>query len=330
MTNKLIAAKKSNWTQQEESILKENYLKPWPEILALLPNRAKKAIQFRLTTYLKLKRPRTDKCAPWTENDKKILAENFGKIPCNALEKLLKRNWHAIEEYARKRGYFLSDFKDCFGKTVNTAGKPTLLPLLSEDLQAYYWIGYLMADGYMHDGLGQVVLVSAIKDKEHLENFAKFLRSSAKVYEAGKTSYSLKGEKQVRVSVADINNCGLIKKKFDWNFRKTYNPPSVQVLNKVLSEKDKFLAYFIGFVDGDGSINGSLGISIENFKTWSVVYSFFCEKFAEFGIYSKASELVFNRKRYVRIYFDKSLTLTLKEFIITNNLTVLRRKWDKV
>lgn len=331
MTNKLTVVKKPNWTQQEESILRENYLKPWPEILALLPNREKKSIQFRLTTHLKLKRPRVDKCAPWTENDKNILAENFGKIPCESLEKLLGRNWHAIEEYARKRGYFLSNFKDCFGKTVNTAGKPTLFPLLSEDLQAYYWIGYLMADGYMHDGLGQVVLVSALKDKEHLENFAKFLRSSAKVYKAGKTGHALKGEKQVRVSVADINNCPLIKEKFDWKIKKTYNPPSPQVLAQVLSEKDKFLSYLIGFIDGDGYINKkSSVIKIENHKSWRCFYEFVIAQLNKFDIINNSPTIQLNKKRYGTVVFRQNLSFILKRFIIDKGLIVLKRKWSNV
>jgi hypothetical protein len=320
------------WTKEEEELLKQNFQLKWAEIIKLFPNRTRSSIQGKLFT-LNLKRDPKNNCKNWTNEQLKFLHENYGKITNEEFEKTLNKKWHTIEEFARRRGFVLSDFKDKYGKTINNVNKPTLLPLLEENLQAYYWVGYLMADGYMHDGLGQIILVSVEKDADHLKKYADFLRTSIKIYKGSKTGFKSENNvvnNQVRVSVADILNCRKVKDKFDWKIQKTYYPPSIDKLNNVLAEPDKFLAYFIGFCDGDGSINKDQGLRLENHASWNKVHNFFLDKLRECSLLQVDKKSKINCNGYSDFCLGKQVNQQLKKFIIENNLVVLERKWNKI
>lgn len=326
MTNS--SRKNNKWSFEEENLLKENYNLPTQELLKLFPNRTYLSL-YQKWNGLGLKKTLKEKRHnEWPEEDRKFLIENYGKIPTYDLMEKFGKSKHTIEEYARRQG--IKMIKDENGKTANTKNNPTLAPLLGEAPQVYYWMGYLLADGYMHQGLGQIVLCSAIADKEHLEEYAKFLNAEAKVY---KSSPGFVGEEyvvdHVRISVAENINAKKIAEKFDWKNNKTYNPPSVEILNKVLNTKEKFLSYLIGFAGGDGYISPTCTLKLENHSSYITFFDFLLKRSKEYGLETETIPTI-NPRGYVQFSFNGSFVKKLKQFIIENDLIVLKRKWQKV
>lgn len=320
--------KRVKWTQEEIEKLKliapQSSLK---ELQEVFKDKTLQSIRARLFVQkIKLKPNK------WSQKDIDFLHANFGKISSKELAEKLNRNEHAICEYARRRGLKLENFKDENGKTINRRDAPTLRRLLEETSQAYYWIGYLMADGYMHDGLGQIVLVSDIKDKEHLDKFAEFLNTTVKVYKhkSNKGSFRKENGFQARVSVAEVSICKKIKDKFDWKIQKTYYPPDVNILENILDTDEKFFSFLIGFIDGDGNIGANYShIKIENHASWEEIHNFFLDKFRKLGMLKSDKKAIIGKRGYSTIAFGKQITLFLKDFITKQSLTVLQRKWFK-
>lgn len=92
------------------------------------------------------------------------------------LKKYHWNTWHAVSEYARKRGFRRN--KDIFSPR-----RGTIAPLLEESFDAYYWMGFILADGCFQKS-GQLVICSAEKDKTHLDKLALFLKTETKKYKS--------------------------------------------------------------------------------------------------------------------------------------------------
>lgn len=266
----------------------------------------------------------------WPIEDQVILEEFFGKIPNHEMEIKLGRKWHTIREYARRRGLSLNNFKDERGKTINNKNKPSLYPLTLEENQSYYWMGYLLADGYMHKGLGQIVVCATITDKEHLSKYAEYLNSKVKIYfyKFGKIH---EPKETARVAVGDMINAKIIETKFDWKNNKTYNPPDVRILSETLDTYEKFLSYLIGFIDGDGFINKKhFTCRIVNHASYLEVYNYFVKKCVEWDIIKTKTRPRINTNGYVGFTFPQKAVMKMKKFIDSNYLPILDRKWEPV
>ncbi len=315
------------WTALEDDTVRANHHLPIAEILPLVPGRT------YLGTYQRLRKlgfsaVKGRHGLAWSDDDVAYLHASYGKVPSDEMCDRLKRKEHAIHEYARRQGLKMA--KDENGDTVNTVGKAALRRLLDGSLQSYYWMGYLMADGYMHHGLGQIVLVSAEADKDHMATYAAYLGSKVHRYENPSYFTGLTTEHH-RVSVADYRVAVKIAEKFDWKPRKTYNPPRNEVLAKAFDTDDQFLAFFIGFVDGDGSINKvNHSIRIENHASWITFHTFLLDSLRRVGILDVATLPKINGKGYSDFHTPKRTVQQLKHFIEQHQLTVLTRKWDKV
>lgn len=317
----------ASWTPKEDAILNDNYTIPWSDLLALLPGRSRGAVQVRMSIK-QLKRVRPRHHAAWSDEDAAYLHDSYGKVPNEELEVRLDRSIHTISEYARRQGLSMSKNED--GRTINNLDNPTLKPLIEGGLQGYYWMGYLMADGYMHHGLKQVVLVSAVKDGTHLKRYAAFLKTKAHRY-TGVAGWTGKPYDTYRISVADTVNATKLISMYDWKPRKTYNPPSSDVLAKTLADPDAFCAFLIGFIDGDGYINkGNLCIKLENHASWTSFHDFALDMLRGFGILATSVKAKLNARGYAQAIIPKTTTLWLKAFINRHNLIVLTRKWNKV
>lgn len=183
--------------------------------------------------------------------------------------------------------------------------------LLSEELETYYWIGFLLADG--HISLNRLNLTN--KDRVVLENFCKYLGLEESCIKSRVVNNGI----YYYVSVMDIENADKIRNKFDWRDRKTYNPPIEMSL-----PQDKKMAIAIGFIDGDGSINfrhnkTSFHISIRCHSSW-----FYFLKW----LYGNCN---INKDGYAASYItDSEVCKSLKKFSLEFNLPILERKWDKV
>ncbi len=316
------------WTQSQDDLLRATYTKPWKELYVLFPNRTYASLSQHMAK-LGLKRPKGQSRRSWSKEDIAYLHANYGKVSHTVLSERLKRKEHTITEYARRQG--LKMVKDENGRTSNTIGNATLRPLLEGGLQGYYWMGYLMADGYMHHGLKQVVLVSAEADKDHMATYAAFLQAECHRYMSLDGFFPNRPKRpHYRVSVADTLHATKLIELYDWKPRKTYNPPSSQVLTKTLSNPDHFLSFLIGFIDGDGHINKTFGIRVENHASWITFHDFLLDTLRHLGILDIATAAKVNKAGYSDFSLPKRLTQTLKRFINQHQLVVLTRKWDKV
>lgn len=118
----------------------------------------------------------------------------------------------------------------------NVKRSANLSKLLENNSCAYYWIGFLLADGTINHETMRLKLTLAKKDLSHVERFHKFIQSSQNI--------SLN-----TVSCQDKLTVPKIIDKFDLKKRKTYNPPEKQLELDI-----NLMALYIGFIDGDGSI----------------------------------------------------------------------------
>ena len=110
---------------------------------------------------------------------------------------------------------------------------------LNESYESYYWIGFLMADGCMKNN--SIALSLCIKDLEHMKKLCSFAQiNKIKLFKDKTQCYTTINNKKI---------CREIREKFHLIERKTYNPPDLSYL-----EGDKFIAFLIGFIDGDGCI----------------------------------------------------------------------------
>lgn len=312
------------WTPDDDVLLKSNYHLHKEELQALFPTRTWGAIYQRGCKY-QLIRPAPKHPFAWSKEDLAYLHASYGKVPHAEMAIRLKRKEHAITEYARRQGLTMA--YDEAGKTVNTADFPTLVPLLGDNPQAYYWMGYLMADGYMHHGLGQIVLVSAEADKDQMAVYAAYLKSKVHRYEAPSPFTGLMTP-HYRVSVAENVTAKKIAEKYDWRPQKTYNPPSREVLDKTLASDDAFFPFMIGFMDGDGHITEAFGARIENHSSWLTFHHLIYDRMKRMNFEGQPPKI--NSAGYSDLNLRKAFVSFLKSVINQHQLPVLTRKWATI
>ena len=215
---------------------------------------------------------------------------------------------------ARKKN---STCRSCSAKEIaDQKRNGDLSKLLEESYEAYYWIGFILADGSIEDNRLKITL--AIKDKEHLEKFAKFINYDGEVVVTSKN--------QVYIGCKNVEIIPLLCKKFNILSNKTYNPP------ETISKFDLDLQYCLlaGFIDGDGCIqnqsNGrkDFSLRIKNHSSWEHILKEF-------------NQLIDNSDKFVRVknsgYVELIISNTeiLKSFkrkIETYNLPLMSRKWE--
>lgn len=117
---------------------------------------------------------------------------------------------------------------------------------------------------------------------------------------------------------------------YGFSYSKTYNP--CEFSHYSAYSKDQLLALLIGIIDGDGSIdiNSKTGfanvITITAHKIWKRFYE---DLLTSLSIPIHISERSDNNCLSIRIY-KREICLMLKDFIISNNLFHLSRKWNKI
>lgn len=215
--------------------------------------------------------------------------------------------------------------------------------LLEESPEAYYWAGFLMADGSFNHQHNSLELSLSKTDRGHLEKFGKFIDRPVLSYKhRNKNRFGSKGL-FYRVAGTDNTHIPVLLKKFDYKQKKTYNPPTKININ----DDNLFLCFLIGFIDGDGSINikrykgreerKDCYIRIENHSSWLKILSSFRKRLYNISDiqekhFSKIGSKGFLTSRgYAQINIGNSKAIwTLKNKIKEFNLPVLERKWLKV
>lgn len=188
-----------------------------------------------------------------------------------------------------------------------------LKKLLEENNEAYYWIGFLLADGSFVNGRLKFCL--AEKDKEQVYKFAKFINYTGTILESNNS---------VSISVKDIDIVNKICEKFNILPRKTYNPPN----NLFNFSNDKLYCILAGFIDGDGCIQKQYRredfmLRIKNHSSWESVLKNFSK------LITGKECVKINSSGYAELTITNTKDLqNLKKKIISYNIPILERKWD--
>jgi len=192
-----------------------------------------------------------------------------------------------------------------------------LSSLLENTPEAYYWIGFLMADGHFEEK--RLFLVVSSKDKEHVQSFANFVNSKVEPYKTGKA---------FGVRFMDAVIVPKIRKKFNIQTNKTLFPCSLDI-----KKSNLFVSFLIGFIDGDGCIcknhnrpDSHIKIKchsswLSNFNSWSKRLSLLT------GI--KVASPKINKQGYA--VWSITNTLVLRYLKLRSlSLPVLNRKWKRI
>ena len=185
--------------------------------------------------------------------------------------------------------------------------------LLENTFEAWYWVGFLLADGSFNDN--RLKLTLAIKDKEHLLKFASFIKYTGSLSET---------DKSVSVSVKDSDLVKKLCNKYEILSQKTYNPPTI--LSNL--SKDTLYCILAGFIDGDGNIRNQnkredFFLRIKNHSSWEDVLKLF-------GTLITNKDCVkINNQGYAELTISNTKILQdFKTKILSYNLPLLNRKWD--
>lgn len=193
---------------------------------------------------------------------------------------------------------------------INRRLQNKLSKLLDGSLESFYWLGFLFADGHFTN-LGRLTITLSSKDAAHLNKFNEFVGSCGNVRECGT---------KVRFSVNDIETIQTIMMRYGLNQNKTYYPPALLEL-----QGDERTAFFIGFIDGDGSIQYQTGrkdcrITIKLHSSWLS----WLEDLMETPCHLNSSGYAYG------CIASNAKLKHLKTFVINNKLPALSRKWDKI
>lgn len=212
--------------------------------------------------------------------------------------------------------------------------------LLEETNIAYYWMGFLFADGHFNFKSGNIVLCSNPVDLDHLCIFGNLCGVKPKIYNMLKSGYRTEDKRMVRVSGSQIRIIKDLKNKFDIDQNKTYNPPSIEILTNQLNTEEKFISFLCGFWDGDGSIYKThstnkdkkylrLFGAIELHRSWKDFLQFLLDKLYEFGFLKKRSFVKETKTNCAKILITGCTLYKIKNSF-PKEITPLKRKWDKV
>jgi hypothetical protein len=245
----------------------------------------------------------------WTVRDKQLLEKHYSTAKKEELMLLFKnRTWDAIQIQA---GYLK------IRRQNSSSIKNNVSILLEDTPETYYWIGFLLADGYFSEN--RIKLKLAEKDKEHVLKFAKFIKFSGN-----------RTDKQ-EVSAMDNFIVPKIREKFDIKNRKTYEPCKIDWIK----DENLFLSLTIGFIDGDGSVRQQTGrkdclLTIKCHSSWKDNLQLFSDKICSY-LKIKSNQTRIDKCGYALVNFSNSIILKfLKRKALELELPILERKWNKI
>lgn len=315
------------WTKEDEQLLRHTFLSLSEERLTqLFPKRnwraiKDKAFKLGLQKHYSLKHP------PFTDSEKLLLHKLWpASSIINIRAAFPNRSFSFLNNKANEFGIHCVVERNRLG---------TIKRLLEDSNVAYYWAGFIAADGYINHETGQLVVMLSSKDRDHLQKLADFIETNVKDYYTSAEQHF----PMVRVSVQEPTAVKSFIDKFDFNPRKTYNPPESLTLSG-----NKFLAYWAGFIDGDGSIvlarprndgHRNAALRVECHVSWANVLDNFVTKLhAMFEIECKTKAHIYkknNGREYVNISIANSnLLLQLKESLYELDLPLMERKWSRI
>lgn len=310
------------WSSEEDLVLREIWSRTSDLTLIqkALSQRTFSAIRNRVHT-LKLG-PKVDaKKRPWTPEEISVLEAIFTTASKSELETQLPgRSADACLIQGYKLGLGI--------RPVALSPQGSLAPLLEYTPEASYWMGFLMADGCLTQNRLKVALAAI--DTEHLQTFASFLGPNVNITLSVRQSPTVTRH-IASLSLQDSANSPLLKSRFDWHDRKTYNPPTWLPYEDITLLR----AWLVGFIDGDGTIGLQSGRKSATLRTvshlsWIEFLTDLAETL-EFGKVSQRRGGETSSKWYAQLATYRHHEICdLKRFAQTHHLPILSRKWDKV
>jgi hypothetical protein len=251
----------------------------------------------------------------WNSTEISLITKNYQNLPKDKLQLLLPdRSWDAIKLKANQLELI---------RELNEQIESDLSSLLGDNILTYYWIGFLMTDGYINHRSLRLKFELSKKDKEQVILFAEFIKCKNHTYTEN-NSYCVMAQNKLIIPQ--------IIKKYDFNQAKTYHPPD---LNKYL-KGDLLIAFLIGFIDGDGSIKKQpkgrkdCCISIKMHSSWLKTLQFLSDEIHK-QCNLRPTVAYLNKEGYAVLNLANSILLRLlKEKTLEWNLPVLFRKWDLI
>lgn len=254
----------------------------------------------------------------WSEEQTQILQKEYSYSSISDLCRKLGKTKTAIHQKAYRLKL----------KSNNLHNKKCDFRFLLEDsCEAFYWIGYLLADGSFKRSK-TISALCAEKDVPHLKRLAELSGANLRSYVAST------GERYYTVCGNDITVIPKICSKFDIKTRKTFNPPNFAQYNFA---DELLICMFIGFIAGDGSISeavrgsGRFRMAIEVHKSWFNNLNLMNSKMHEFfGIECKSTTQI-TKRGYAYIKLGNQLLLKrIKHYIEEKQLPMMQRKWSHI
>ncbi len=197
--------------------------------------------------------------------------------------------------------------------------------LLAETTEAYYWIGFLLSDGHLSK-LHRLKFTLNAKDLKSVQHLSSFL-------EMPPESVKIEKNTNCTITLMDTFNIKKVKEKFDIQSRKTYKPPQLDIYSNM--SDDLFLSLLAGFIDGDGSIQyqykrSDCRLSIKLHNSWKPFLELIRDKIIQLFkiIFPEPKQ---NKDGYALLSISNNEILrNLKLKILSLNLPIMNRKWDRV
>lgn len=231
-----------------------------------------------------------------------------------------KKIYRSLDSFRANKDSLLC--RVCARKEVCNKKYPNKLVKLLEDTpEAYYWIGYLLADGHFYTD--RIKFTQNGIDKISVENFKKYIEGTCDVKYDNKID-------QASFSIMSVGVVPEIMKKFDIKSDKTYNPPSKEIFENM--DVDLLAYFFIGFVDGDGHIANlhnrpDYNLRIKVHSSWYDILNVFTERLFGLSEYVKI-----NKQGYADLAIGNSQILKQfkKKYFENISFEPLHRKWDVI
>ena len=251
----------------------------------------------------------------WSREEEKILTKDYPWYDKEVTKLLPRRSWDAIKLRAVKLG--LQFDHPC---TAQSVGR-----LLDETPEAYYWNGFLLADGSFQER-GTIRLCLGKADVEQVKRFGSFI---------GKDKINDRSEIGRGIIVQSRRVSFPLMERFDYKRNKTKDPPTGWDYKNVPT--DLLVSHLIGFIDGDGSIIRQLGRKAERYRIHIRIDTCWCEWLKGYieeirgwtGFSFGTPYLGCDNRTECCIGSHKTVVF-LRDFAKQHRLPVLERKWSKV
>jgi hypothetical protein len=205
--------------------------------------------------------------------------------------------------------------------------KNKLIKLLNESKESYYWLGFIMADGYITKN-NRLRIGLSIKDATHLETFRRFINCGTIRTEIKTNSFGT--FESASISIMDVKTLGDIKNRFKIETDKSKNPINIESLSN-----ENLIPFLVGYIDGDGSIikqsnRNDCRINFHIHSSWIVVLENIRTRLE--GIYNiKIPKPKIDKEGYCTWNIANNEIITsLKNKSIECELPILKRKWDRI